>query len=95
MVVIRDYLNVKGMFWKASLTSITVMYFTPCSLWRFSSKTGMMYFGRRMALLRVCEGSKQIQIFPRLVGVGFLPRMTMLEIQCVGWDTLISWPVAS
>ena len=59
MVVIRDYLNVKGMFWKASLTSITVMYFTPCSLWRFSSKTGMMYFGRRMALLRVCEESKQ------------------------------------
>ena len=55
----------------------------------------MMYFGRRMALLRVCEGSKQIRIFPGLVGVGSLSRITMLETQLVGWDTLISWPVAS
>ena len=55
----------------------------------------MMYFGHSMALLRVCEGSKQIEIFPGLVGVGSLSRMTMLQIQSVSWDTLISWPVAS
>ena len=48
------------------------------------TKVGMMYFGRRMALFRVCDGSKQIRIFPGLVGVGSRSLMTMLEIQSVG-----------
>ena len=56
MVVIRDDFTARGMFWKASLTTITVMLFIPCRLWIFSSKVGMMYLGRRMALLRVWKG---------------------------------------
>ena len=37
-----------------------------------------------MAFFTVCDGSKQILIFPGLVGVGSCSLMTMLEIQSVG-----------
>ena len=90
-----DERRVNGMFRKASLTSITVMYLMPWSLWRFSSKVGIMYFGRRMALLRVCEGSRHTRNFAGLFGVALLSRTTILEIQSVGCETRISWPVAS
>ena len=44
-----------------------------------------MYFGHRMALLRVWEGSKQLRIFPVWWGL----------VLAFGWDTLTSWPVVS
>ena len=59
--------------------------FLPCSLWMFSSKVEMIYFGHRMALLRVWEGSKQFRIFPVWWGL----------VLAFGWDTLTSWPVVS
>ena len=40
-------------------------YLMPCSLCGFSSRVGMMYFGRRIALLRV----RHTSIFPGLIGV--------------------------
>ena len=71
-----------------------VMYLMPCNLCRFSLKVAMMYFGCRIALLRVWEGSKHMRIFPGLVIVGSRSRTTMFETQSVGWETLTSWPVA-
>ena len=38
---------------------------------------------------------RQTRIFPGLVGVGSISHMIMLDIQSVGSETLISWPVAS
>ena len=62
MVVIRDDRNVRGMFWNASLMSITVMYFIPCNLWRFSSKVGMMAsYGLVEGLVRVPPAMLEIQ----------------------------------
>ena len=51
----------------------------------FSSKLEMIYFGHRMALWRVREGSKQLRIFPVWWGL----------VLAFGWDTLTSWPVVS
>ena len=45
----------------------------------------MIYFGHRMALLRVWEGSKAARIFPVCWGL----------VLAFGWDTLTSLPVVS
>ncbi len=58
IVVMREDRRVSGMFRNASFTSMIVMYLTLCSLCKFSSRVGMMYFGRRMALLSVWDGSE-------------------------------------
>ena len=51
----------------------------------FFSKVEMIYFGHRMALLRVWEGSKAARIFPVWWGL----------VLAFGWDTLTSLPVVS
>jgi hypothetical protein len=54
-----------------------------------------MYFGRRITLLRVCDGSRQTRILPGLLGVAILSRITILDIHSVGSDTVTNCPVAS
>ena len=68
------------MFWNVSFTLLMVIYFKSYTLCRFSSKVGMMYFGLRIALLRVWDGSINTQIFRGLVVVCSRSRTTMLDI---------------
>ena len=46
-------------------------------------------------LVRGLERVQAYSDFSGLAGVGSLSRITMLDIQSVGCDTRISWPVVS
>ena len=79
IVVIRDDLKDKGLF--CLFESYSLHAACEC----FFSKVEMIYFGHRMALLRVWEGSKAARIFPVWWGL----------VLAFGWDTLTSLPVVS
>lgn len=72
MVVIKDDCNVRGMFWKASLTSTTDIFHS-MQLMEVLVQAWDEIIWMLCGLIKGLRGSEQILIFPCLVGVRPLP----------------------
>ena len=81
------------MVWKASLMSNVETILVWWKRWIFSSRVRMGYTGLIIALLSVCQGSRQMRTLAGFVAVPWRSRTTMLESQCVGSFTRTGWPV--